>query len=143
MVRTTRVVAMATELCSTCSQLIPQSWKSSRSYTEEYNECHTIGSYAEIVVRALSLGPGRGGCGGCAFFCAILQSPQDSSSSSMRLSDETILEFTGRFLHVKTPNQVDGGFYEHTIPWVLCTTNEKNGGRLLGCAMCHVKLKQI
>ena len=136
---------MATELCSICSQLIPQSWnpKSSRLYTDVYDEWHTIGSYDETVVRALSLGPGRRGCGGCAFFCAILQGPKDSSSSSMRLSDETILEFTGSFLHVKTPNQVDGGFYEHTIPWVLCTTNEKNGGRLFGCAMWHVELKQI
>jgi hypothetical protein len=52
------------ELCSVCSQLDLSPWP---------YEAHTLGLYDELLLKSNTLGPGLGGCGGCAFFAEILQ----------------------------------------------------------------------
>lgn len=97
---------MTTELCETCSRILP---------THGYREQQILGTYDEVLGRARTLEPGRGGCGSCAFFYNVLRSSRDTSHSGVQLTDYINLDYSGSTLHARTADQVDGGFFGHRI----------------------------
>lgn len=80
------------ELCSVCSQLV---------LPPPFLEEQILGPYDELLRKSRSLGPGRAGCGGCAFFSAIVGSSERWCDRIPELLDSIIiLIFNG--LRVRT-----------------------------------------
>ena len=70
------------ELCSVCSEL---------DLHRRFREEQILGPYDELLLRSYSVGPSRGGCGGCAFFCALLRNSGRWCNRILGLSGRIII----------------------------------------------------
>jgi hypothetical protein len=79
------------ELCSVCSQLDP--------FLRRREE-RILGPYDDLLLKSQSLGSGRAGCGGCAFFCIAIRNSARWCDRIPELSGSIIvLDLDG--LHVR------------------------------------------
>jgi hypothetical protein len=106
------------ELCNVCSQL---------DLTFGFRDSQTLGPYEELLSKSHGIGPGRGGCGGCAFFCAVLQTSRSWSSRISELTGRVVV-FHSKRLDVRTTDDINGSSYSvDDLLFDICTENENPG----------------
>jgi hypothetical protein len=106
------------ELCDVCSQLIL--WP-------EKVRPQALGPYDEILEKSQRLGPGRSGCGGCAFFCTVLH---NSGKWQFRVSELSghVVFLTSMRLDVRLPEKAKGSTYgTDDLLFDVCTEEDISG----------------
>jgi hypothetical protein len=93
---------MNMELCSVCSQLDP--------FLRHWEE-RILGPYDELLLKSHSLGSSLAGCGGCAFFCMVIQNSDRWSGRIPELSNQTLVRTSWGL--VARPSSGSSGIPEH------------------------------
>jgi hypothetical protein len=105
-------------LCSVCSQL---------DIGLENTPDQILGQYGDILERSHGLGTHYDGCGGCAFFCAVLQTSNRWNSRVSELSGHTVVLASMR-LDVRAPHEMDRRRYSiDDLLFDVCTEEESQG----------------
>jgi len=105
------------ELCSVCSSLS----------LGLKHERQALGPYDEILSKSKSLGEGRGGCGGCAFFCTILHGSNSWSYRLEKLPGHFVFFGSLRLDVKKTGNTTSTSWSVDDLLFDLCTDIGKPG----------------
>jgi hypothetical protein len=106
------------ELCHVCSQL---------NLSLEHVKTQPLGPYEDILAKSHSIGPGGGGCGGCEFFCAVLQSSETWHSRISELAGRIVFISSMR-LDVRKPDKIDSSSYAvDDLCFDVCTEKESTG----------------
>ena len=108
---------MNKQLCDICSQL---------EMNPSYLEKQILGTFDELLVRSISLGPGCGGCGGCKFFCNALQNSKRWRKRVSELSDRIIV-FHCRHLYANAPLGPIERIYDGDLRFDVCVEKGKLG----------------
>lgn len=125
------------DLCDICSRL---------DLTPGHYEIQHLGPWEEIVEKSQSLGSGRGGCGGCAFFVDVLRG---SSRWAHRLAEleGKVVNFNHLSLDVRSPQKQNGSsFGVHDMNFDMCTAEDVTGMYRSECLpsaqlTCMVKIR--
>lgn len=104
---------MSMGLCSVCSEL-----ELTNSRRHEF-----LGTFNELILKSRGSGDGRSGCGGCAFFCTVIQNSDRWRSRHSELPDHTVVLDSEKVLHIL-------GFDLHTghdTMFDTCTAEGRSG----------------